>query len=158
MPMAPTTIATATTTAPMVCHSDSVKRVRSLRIACGAGLLSGIAAAACVWTTSKSAAPEPEPQGRNVHPVDMTDLSRLSIDSDGRLYWDGKPVEVRRRISMSRAQVVGASIVAAFVIVGAIGAALQGSAAARDWACRLGWTASYCTLPGTPAGRPDIPA
>ncbi len=48
----------------------------------------------------------------------MTDLSRLSIDHDGRLYWDGKPVEVRRRISMSRAQVVGASIVAAFVVIG----------------------------------------
>src|SRR6185369_13796665 len=36
--------------------------------------------------------PEPEPQGRNRHPVDMTDLSRLSIDRAGRLYWDGKPV------------------------------------------------------------------
>ena len=35
--------------------------------------------------------PEPQPQGRNRHPVDMTDLSRLSIDHDGRLYWDGKP-------------------------------------------------------------------
>jgi len=34
--------------------------------------------------------PPPEPQakliGRNRHPVDMTDLSRLSIDNDGRLY------------------------------------------------------------------------
>ena len=43
----------------------------------------------------------------------MTDLSRLSIDSDGRLYWDGKPVETHHRLSMSRAQIVGASIVAA---------------------------------------------
>ena len=51
----------------------------------------------------------------------MTDLSRLSIDHDGRLYWDGKPVEVRRRILMSRAQIVGASIVAAFVVIGALG-------------------------------------
>src|SRR6185369_4767061 len=30
----------------------------------------------------------PQPQGQNHHPVDMTDLSRLSIDHEGRLYWD----------------------------------------------------------------------
>jgi hypothetical protein len=108
---------------------------------------------------AEPAAPEPQPQGRNRHPVDMTDLSRLSIDRDGRLYWDGKPVEVRRRIAMSRAQIVGASIVAAFVMVGAIGAAIQGAATARDWACRLGWSASACSLPsGSPRSRSDIPA
>jgi len=103
---------------------------------------------------------EPEPQGRNVHPVDMTDLSRLSIDRDGRLYWDGKPVEVRRRISMSRAQVVGASIVAAFVVIGALASAIQGAVAARELACRFGWSASACTLPGAvqPRHGSDIPA
>ena len=102
---------------------------------------------------------KPEPQGRNVHPVDMTDLSRLSIDRDGRLYWDGKPVEVRRRISLSRAQVVGASIVAAFVVIGAIASAIQGAVAARELACRLGWSASACALPASqPRTRFDIPA
>ena len=101
--------------------------------------------------------PEPEPQGRNRHPVDMTDLSRLSIDRDGRLYWDGKPVEVRRRISMSRAQVVGASIVAAFVVIGALASAVV---AARELACQFGWSASACTLPGAvqPRHGSDIPA
>ena len=88
----------------------------------------------------------------------MTDLSRLSIDRDGRLYWDGKPVEVRRRISMSRAQIVGASIVAAFVVIGALGAAIQGTVAARDWACRLGWTTQHCTVPSGPPPDSDIPA
>jgi hypothetical protein len=104
--------------------------------------------------------PQPEPQGRNVHPVDMTDLSRLSIDRDGRLYWDGKPVEVRRRISMSRAQVIGASIVAGFVVIGAIASAIQGAVAARDLACRLGWSTSACAIPSGPQPRPgsDIPA
>lgn len=103
---------------------------------------------------------QPEPQGRNVHPVDMTDLSRLSIDHDGRLYWDGKPVEVRRRVSMSRAQVVGASIVAAFVVIGAVASAIQGAVAARELACRFGWSASACTPPGAvqPRNGSDIPA
>ncbi len=103
--------------------------------------------------------PEPKPQGRNRHPVDMTDLSRLSIDRDGRLYWDGKPVETHHRLSMSQRQIVGASLVAAFVAIGAIGAAIQGASAARDWACWLGWSASACTLPeGLPRNRHDIPA
>ncbi len=44
-----------------------------------------------------------------------------SIDNDGRLYWDGKPVEVRRRISMSRGQVIGAFIIGMFVVIGAGG-------------------------------------
>jgi hypothetical protein len=98
--------------------------------------------------------PEGAAGGRSITPIEQADLSRLSIDSDGRLYWDGKPVEVRRRILMSRAQIIGASVIGAFVIVGALGAAVQGSLAARDWACRLGWTANYCAAG---AARADIP-
>jgi hypothetical protein len=116
-------------------------------------------------TGHEEAAPTDKPSdapaiGRNVHPIGITDLSRLSIDNDGRLYWDGKPVEVRRRILMSRAQIVGVSVIGTFVAIGAIGAAIQGSAAVRDWSCRLGWTNSYCGLPDAPPARPahDIPA
>ena len=108
------------------------------------------------------AATETPSEGRNVHPVGMMDLSRLSIDNDGRLYWDGKPVEVRRRIMLSRAQAIGVGVIGAFVIVGALSAAIQATAAARDWACRFGWSTTYCTLPDPaprkPAVRPEIPA
>jgi hypothetical protein len=113
--------------------------------------------------------PEPEPgapagddpatKDRNIHPLATADLSRLAIDNDGRLYWDGKPVEVRRRFEMSRAQVIGASVVAAFVAIGSVGAVIQGTLALRDWGCRLGWTTSYCGVPApAPPRRPDIPA
>jgi hypothetical protein len=101
--------------------------------------------------------PSPAPIGHNRHPVDMTDLSRLSIDREGRLYWDGKAVETHHRFAMSRRQVIGASIVAAFVAIGAIGAVLQGSIAARDWACRLGWSASAC-VPSNIQPHAEIPA
>ena len=101
--------------------------------------------------------PPPEPIGRNLHPVDMTDLSRLSIDREGRLYWDGRAVETHHRFAMSRQQVIAASIVAAFVVIGAIGAVLQGSVAARDWACRLGWSANACAMP-QPHADAEIPA
>jgi hypothetical protein len=101
---------------------------------------------------------EPAPIGRNVHPVDMTDLSRLSIDTDGRLYWDGKPVEVHRRLAMSREQIIGALVIGAFVAIGAMGALLQGTSAARDWACRFGWATSVCGPPSPPRSAFDIPA
>ena len=79
-------------------------------------------------------------QGRNVHPVSAMDLTRLSIDNDGRLYWDGKPVEVRRRLMLSRGQVIGASVIAFFILVAAIGSAIQATATLSDWACRTGWS------------------
>jgi hypothetical protein len=107
-------------------------------------------------TPTREAAP---PAGRNVHPINAEDLRRLSIDNDGRLYWDGKPVEVRRSIQMSRNQVAGASVIAAFVIMGALGAIVQGSLAACDWACRLNWTSNYCGVPAKQPPPPrDIPA
>jgi len=110
-------------------------------------------------TGTSPAAPAPsESRGRNVHPIGMSDLGRISIDNDGRLYWDGKPVEVRRRIMMSRTQVIVTSAVATFLVIGAIGAAVQGTVALRDWACRLGWTTSTCTLPAEPGRVFDIPA
>ena len=110
--------------------------------------------------TPATPAPPAQP-GRDVRPVGAMDLTRLSIDNDGRLYWDGKPVEVRRRLMMSRAQILGTSLLALFIVIGAIGAAIQGSTAAHEWACKLGWVSRHCNAPA-PAARPpvrsDIPA
>jgi hypothetical protein len=115
--------------------------------------------------------PEPEPEppapapetGRNVRAVGAMDLTRLSIDNDGRLYWDGKPVEVRRRLMMSPAQVLGATLITLLVLVAAAGAAVVGASTAHEWGCRLGWVDFYCARPEAqpappPAPRFDIPA
>ncbi len=91
----------------------------------------------------------------------LSDLSRLSIDNDNRLYWDGKPVEVRRRLEMSRRQVIGAALLSLFIVAGAVGAIIQGTAAAHEWACKVGWTKRYCEPPApAPRAMPrtDIPA
>lgn len=95
-------------------------------------------------------------EGRNVHAVNAMDLSRLSIDDAGQLYWDGKPVEVRRRLAMSPAQIFAAIIVALFVVVGAIGSALQATATVHEWSCRVGLT-NLC-VPAAPAPAPQAPA
>ena len=105
----------------------------------------------------------PQPEGRNVHAVNAMDLTRLSIDNDGRLYWDGKPVEVRRRLMMSPGQMIAAIVVAFFIVLGAIGSVLQATATVSQWACRIG-LASSCNAPTAPTVAPkpmprvDIPA
>jgi len=105
--------------------------------------------------TSAPAATEP------AAPSPTMDLSRLSIDNNGHLYWDGKPVEVRRRVSLSAGQILAATIIGLFVIVGGIGAAINGSTAAFEWGCKLGWVRSNCAGPTLllppPRPRMDIP-
>lgn len=96
-------------------------------------------------------------EGRNVHAVNAMDLTRLSIDNDGRLYWDGKPVEVRRRLMMSRGQILGVSLIAVFIVVGAISSVLQATATVHEWSCRIG-LATQCTAPADPAPAPKPPS
>jgi hypothetical protein len=102
--------------------------------------------------------PPARAEGRGIHPATAMDLTRLSIDNDGRLYWDGKPVEVRRRLMMSQQQVVGAGIIAFFIVVAAIGSAIQATSTLSNWACRSGIT--QCDVPTAPAPKPrlEIPA
>lgn len=101
----------------------------------------------------------PAPQGRNVHTVNTMDLTRLSIDNDGRLYWDGKPVEVRRQLTMSRRQAIVASVVAGFIVIAAVCSAIQAAATLSDWACRTGRASDCAVAPQTaPSPRSsDIP-
>lgn len=74
---------------------------------------------------------------RHVRPIAMGEANGLGIDNDGRLYWNGKPVEIiGRRVDLTRAQSAFAIVVAMFGIIGAIGAAAQGWAAYHDWVCR----------------------
>jgi hypothetical protein len=78
-----------------------------------------------------------------VRTVGMDEVDCLGIDRHGNLYWDGKPVEVRR-FSLTRWQAFWTGVVATFAIAGSIGAFAQGWAAYHDWACRDGWPAITC--------------
>jgi hypothetical protein len=107
--------------------------------------------------------PETKPQkakGSAIQSVGLSDLTRLGFDKEGRLYWDGKPVEVRRRLEMSRSQVIGTTLIAMLIFIAALGAAIQASFAAHAWACKAGWAKSYCgpPVPEKPPVRTDIPA
>jgi hypothetical protein len=74
---------------------------------------------------------------RHVRPISMGEVDGLGIDNDGRLHWNGKPVEIiGQRLDLTGYQIFWATIVAVFTIIGGIGAAAQGWAAYHDWACK----------------------
>jgi hypothetical protein len=74
---------------------------------------------------------------RNVRAISFKELDGLGVDNDGRLYWNGKPVEIiGRRLDLTGYQILLATVVALFTVVGGIGAAVQGWTAYHDWACK----------------------
>jgi hypothetical protein len=91
----------------------------------------------------------------NVRQIALAEAGGLGIDSDGRLYWNGKPVEiVGRRLDLTSAQAVVGLVVAFFTIVGATGAAVQGWTAYHDWACRNNARPFYACPPRDINARP----
>ena len=60
-----------------------------------------------------------------VRPISMDGIDHLGVGDDGTLYWDGKPVEVRKSLTLTTMQKVGALAVAASAIVGAGAAAVS---------------------------------
>jgi hypothetical protein len=74
---------------------------------------------------------------KTVRPISTSEADGLGIDADGRLHWNGKPVEIiGRRLDLTWGQFWIAVAVAIFTAVGGIGAAVQGWTAYHDWACR----------------------
>jgi hypothetical protein len=74
---------------------------------------------------------------KTIRPISLSESDGLGIDAEGRLYWNGRPVEIiGRRLDLTWTQAWIAIIVAIFTVIGTIGAAAQGWAAYHDWACR----------------------
>jgi hypothetical protein len=77
-----------------------------------------------------------------VRTISLDEVDLLGVDRNNRLYWDGRPVEVSRRLTGW--QTFGAFLVGTFVVLGAIGSFAQGWSVYNDWACRAGWPAVRC--------------
>ena len=80
--------------------------------------------AAQSWATP----PEYWPAGVKVMSLEGGDM--MGVDDDGRLYWDGKPVEVAKTFGLSHWQKIGAFLTVCAAIVGAGAAAVS---AYTDW-------------------------
>src|SRR5262249_28910918 len=95
---------------------------------------------------------------RTVRPISWGETDGLGIDVEGRLHWNGKPVEIRsQRLDLTKGQAFVAILVMIFTGMGALGAMLQGWPAYHDWACKTGWpTIVQCPQP-PPAAVPPAP-
>jgi hypothetical protein len=62
--------------------------------------------------------------------IDKLDL--LGVDSENRLYWNGKRVVTGQRLDLTWWQTTIAALIALFTFV-------QAWTAYHDWACKVGW-------------------
>ncbi len=74
-------------------------------------------------TDKPTAATDAEPLAgwpSDVRPISLETLSFLGVDPDGNLYWNGKPVEVRKSLSLTVWQKAGAGLISLSAVVGAM--------------------------------------
>ena len=73
-----------------------------------------------------------------VREISMKEAGGLGIDASGRLYWNGKPVEiVGRRLDLTWSQFFVALIVAVGTVVAALATSVQAWTSYHDWACKV---------------------
>ena len=74
----------------------------------------------------------------HVRPISIDELNRLGISDDGKLYWDGKEIIIKRKLSLSLAQRIGTVIVTVSI-------ASQALIMLWDWFCKLHYiSCNYC--------------
>jgi len=66
-----------------------------------------------------------------VKPISWEATGLLGVGADKVLYWDGKPVEVRRRLDLTQGQAALAWIVGISTAIGAVATAVQAWVAVR---------------------------
>jgi hypothetical protein len=86
------------------------------------------------------------PPGVRVAGYEAAEL--LGVDNDKRLYWDGHPIEVRRRLDLTFWQKAGAVIVGSAVVITALGTVAQGIDAGHNFGCKMHWWTTGCAKTG----------
>lgn len=76
-----------------------------------------------------------------VEPIGLEDLDRLGISRADELYWDGRRIEIRRPLVLTRLQTIATAIVTVFAILGGLGGFVTGLNNASIFLCarHLAW-------------------
>ena len=90
-----------------------------------------------------------------VHALSQEGLLLLGLDRHGQLYWDGYPVEVRRRLDLSWRQKLIAGAVTAAMLAGGLNGVVQAVSAGTEYGCKHGWWANGC-IPRPAHGPPLV--
>ena len=88
--------------------------------------------------------------------VGAAELHRLSVGNDGRLFWDDKPVLVRRRLVLTFWQKLGAIVIGLAALAIAVSILVRTGIVAHDWMCTAKWVSGACpgALPPPPPPKP----
>ena len=90
----------------------------------------------------RSFEPGPVDWPTSVRAISMEGLALLGIDDENRLYWDGKPIEIQRRLKFSRMQIIGAVIVGLATLIGGVGTGINEG---FDFGCKVHWWDAGCS-------------
>lgn len=86
---------------------------------------------------------------KGVRVISLDEVDGLGVDIDGRLYWDGKPVEIiGQRIELTFGQKVYAFIIGAGALATFFVTILQGMTSIVEWMCKVHWvtSATFCAI------------
>jgi hypothetical protein len=82
-----------------------------------------------------------------VTPIQVLDLKRLGINEQNELFWDGRHVEIRRSLTLSRFQKFITIIVTFCAVLGALGGFVTGFNNASVFLCARHVTFLTCPAP-----------
>ncbi len=86
-----------------------------------------------------------------VSPIGLEDLGRLGLNPENQLFWDGKRIEVRQALTLTRMQKVLAVIVSVCAIMGSLGGFVTGYNNATVFLCARGH--DWLSCPASPAQK-----
>ena len=77
--------------------------------------------------------------------ISLEGLALLGLDNQTQLYWDGKPVAITQRLTLSRRQKTWAALTAIGILLGGLGALAIGIDAGHNFGCKFEWWLAGCS-------------
>lgn len=93
--------------------------------------------------------PKPARWPPDVTPISVEELDRLGLNAKNQLFWDGRRIEVRNRLALTRLQQLLAIVVSIAAVLGAIGGFVTGLNNASIFLCARGIDWVSCPGPST---------
>jgi len=95
---------------------------------------------------------------KGVEQVGLEDLGRLGISQDDQLFWDGRWIEVRRSLNLTRFQKIVTGIVTSFAVLGGVGGFVTGFNNASIFLCARDIRWLSCPAPPVAASPTPPPS
>ena len=102
---------------------------------------------------------ERHPERSKEASISLEGLALLGLDNQTQLYWDGKPVVITQRLTLSWWQRVWAVLAALAIILGGLGALAIGVNAGHNFGCKFEWWSAGCPRvvpPAAPGPEPKL--